>query len=126
MISPMMPGNASAVFTLNVPSSLAYPFFRALFIFRQRLICCASSPTTGKQHFDQNVDGHANCCEYGSNHNVLLPKSVSIFSANVVSLSNTLAIISLKLVICLISLLMLSCLTIRSKLSLVIHFLMSS
>ena len=135
MITPMMPGNASAAFMPNLPSSdakvsslfLRFPacFFCSFFVFGQRFTSCHSPPTTRKQDFNQNTDSHSNSHEYGSNHNALLP-----CSANEVSLSNTLAIVSLKLVIWLLNfplkMLMLSCLTDRSSFrSAVLHLMLS-
>ena len=60
-----------------------------------------NSTPTRKQHVDKNNDSHSH--KNGSNRNALLSKQHSIFSANEVSLSRTLAIISLKLVIWLVS-----------------------
>ena len=84
MVSPMMPGNTSAAFVHNLPSSLAKalfkfvsnPLFCTFFFLRQRLNCCARS-STKKQSFNQNADSHSNSHEYGSNYNALLPQQCS-------------------------------------------------
>ena len=97
----MIPGNASAAFTPNLPSSDA----KALSLFQSHSFTPFSSlgaptaTTTIKQCFNQNTDSHSDSHEYGSNHNALHTKQLLIFSANEVSLSNTLTIVSLKLVI---------------------------
>ena len=132
----MITGNIFAAFTPNLPGSLA----KALSLFLTHSFRPASSLGEGLPPPTPSLPG--------STASMSMPIAIPIAArmeriviscsqnrvwilwANVVSLSNTLDIISLKLVIWLVSLplrrLMLSCLTDRSSFSLVILRLMSS
>ena len=136
MIAAMIPGNASAAFMPNPPSSddkvlslfLSYSFkpFSSL----------GGKPSDAAVQSLPGINASMNTLITipiaVSTEAVVMPcslKSIQIFSDEV-SLSNTLATISLKLVIWFVSLPLmrsiLSCLTFKSPLSLLILFLISS
>ena len=135
-VTPVMPGNPSVTFMPNLSSSLTkalsllpshcfafpgLPFFCPYLLQAPGATSCA----TRKQRFNQNADSHSSGHQNGSDHNACSLKSIHIFSANEVSLSNTLVIISLIPIIRLVRL-MVSCLTFRSSFSLLILFLLFS
>ena len=132
----MIPGNASAAFILNFPSSNAKALsldlshtFRPASSLGRLTTHSSTTPTTRKQCFNEYTNSHPNSCEYGINRNSLLSKQHLVFSANEVLLSDALAIISLKLVVWFFSLplriLIDSCLTFKSSFRVSIHFIMS-
>ena len=137
MITPMIPGRDSAAFTPNLPSSDA----KALSLFLRNYFTPFSSLGGGG---DAAVPPSPPGNNASTSTPIAIPIAVSmeaiiipcslnsvwIFSANEVSLSNTLVIVSLKLVIWFFSLPLRrsidSCLTFSSSFSLVICLVMSS
>ena len=137
MITPIVPGNASATFALNLPSSNAKAFSLVLSHFSHSLAyhchhltlhCCTPLPKS------KASTGALITIPIAIRMEVIVMNcslnSVLIFLANEVSLSNTFEVISLIPIIWLVSLplrrLMLSCLTFSSSFSLLILFLLSS